>query len=146
MAVIEEHNHNSEMWYGRDPGDTYLSPTSLVEWRVEAQDDGYTGTAIQISNGDELSCTYFDLHELLVTATSAANKVQKIQFLYGTGVVGGATIATEIAFYVPASGKSTAIELIMPRITCNNKLWVLAHSETDLATIDFIVGLHTYDG
>ena len=149
IEIVEDHFHNAEVWYGRDPGDTFLSPTSLVEWQVVAQDDGYTGTAIQLSNGDELeggdATKYFDVHELLVTATNAANKVQKIQFLYGTNIVGDATVASEIAFFVPAAGKSTAIELFMPRIPCNNKLWVLAYSETDTATIDFIVGIHTYD-
>lgn len=146
VAEIERHIHNAEMWYGKATGDTYLDPTSLAEWQVEAKDNGYTGIAIQISNGDELSCAYFDLHEILITATTAANKVQKIQILYGTGGVGGAAVATEIAFFVPAAGKSTAIEMMMHRIPCNSKMWVLAHSETNNATIDFIVGIHTYDG
>ncbi len=86
------------------------------------------------------------MHEFLITATSAANKVQKIQILYGTGSAGAATIATEFAFYLPATGKSDSFHVRTPRIAANNKVWVKAHSETDNATIDFIVGIHTYEG
>lgn len=86
------------------------------------------------------------MHKILVTAVSAANKVYKLQILCGTGLVGAATICTEIAGFFPATGKSAAIEFIMPRMTCNNKIWVKVACETDGATLDFIVGLHTYEG
>lgn len=147
---IEKHFHNSELWYGAAAGDGYFDTTVLTEFQVTASNTGFDGTELQISNGDEIelgdATKYYDIHEILVTATSAANKVQKIQFLYGTGAVGAATVASEIGFFVPAAGKSAAIEMIMPRITCNNKVWVKAFSETNSATIDFIIGIHTYPG
>ena len=146
VATIENHNHSARVFYGKSAGDPYLDPDVLTEWQIQAKSAGYTGTAIQISNGDELDCVFYDLNRILVTATSAANKVQKIQFLYGTGAVGDATVATEVAMYVPASGKSESMVVNMPRIPCGSKVWALAFSETDNATIDFIVGIHEYDG
>ena len=147
---IEKHFHNSEVWYGAAVGDGFLDSSVLTEFQVVASNTGFDGTALQISNGDEIesgsSTKKYDLHEILITATSAASKVQKMRIVYGTGAVGDATTATEIAFFVPAAGKSAAIPLIMPRITCNNKVWVYAFSETNLATIDFLVGIHSYDG
>lgn len=44
------------------------------------------------------------------------------------------------------AGKVSAVELLMPRITCNNKMWVKSTSETNGSTIDFIIGLYTYSG
>ena len=147
---IEKHFHNREQWFGKSAGDTYYDPASFTEWQVAAGESEAYGTAVQISNGDEIesgsATKYYDMHKVLVTAVSAANKVYKLQVLYGTGVVGDATIATEIVGFFPATGKSDSINFMMPRITCNNKVWVKAACETDGATLDFIVGLHVYPG
>ena len=147
---IEKHFHGREYWYGKSAADTFLDPASLTEWQVVAGNSEAYGNAIQISNGDEIesgsATKYFDMHKILVTAVSAASKIYKVQFLYGTGVVGAATIATEVVGFFPASGKSSAINFMMPRIACNNKMWVKAACETDGGTLDFIVGLHTYIG
>jgi len=147
---IEKHFHNREYWYGKSAGDTFLDPASLTEWQVVAGDSLAFGTAIQISNGDEVesgsATKYYDMHKVLVTAVSASNKVYKLQILYGTGLVAAATIATEIVGFFPATGKSDSINFMMPRITCNNKVWVKSACETNAGTLDFIVGLHIYAG
>ena len=147
---IEKHFHNREYWFGKSAADTFLDPAVLTEWQVVSGDGSAYGTAIQISNGDEIesgsTTKYYDMHKILITAVSAANKIYKIQFLYGTGVVGDATIATEVAGYFPATGKSAAINFMMPRITCNNKVWVKSACETNGGTLDFIIALHVYAG
>ena len=147
---IEKHFHNREHWFGKSAVDTFLDPDVLTEWQVTAGDGSAFGDAIQLSNGDEIesgsATKYYDMHKILVTAVSATSKIYKLQFLYGTGVVGDATIATEVVGYFPATGKSAAIPFIMPRITCNNKVWIKAACETNGGTIDFIVGLHIYQG
>ena len=86
---IEKHFHNSEVWYGAAVGDGFLDSSVLTEFQVVASNTGFDGTALQISNGDEIesgsSTKKYDLHEVLITATSAASKVQKMRFVYGTG-------------------------------------------------------------
>lgn len=147
---IEKHFHNREYWFGKSATDTFFDPTVLTEWQVVAGTGEAYGTALQISNGDEVEggdvTKYFDMHKILITTVSATNKIYKLQFLYGTGLIGAATIASEVVGYFPATGKSAAINFIMPRITCNNKVWIKAACETNAATLDFIIGLHTYQG
>ena len=147
---IEKHFHNREQWFGKSAGDTFLDPASLTEWQLTAGAGLAFGAEVQLSNGDEVEAgdatKYYDMHKILVTAVSAASKIYKVQFLYGTGAVGAATIATEVVGFFPASGKSSAIAFMMPRIACNNKVWAKAACETNAGTIDFIVGLHVYQG
>ena len=147
---IEKHVHNREYWYAKDGGDNYFSPTSLTSWQVQAGTSGAFGTPLQISNGDEIESgdvdKYYDPHRIFVTAVSATGKLYRVQFLYGTGVVGDATVLTEVPVFVPATVKSGPIEVIADRIACNNKLWVKIPCETDSATLDFIIGIHVYEG
>lgn len=143
---IEKHFHNREYWYGSSGSNTLA--VNLTEFQVEAGTSEAYGTGLQISDGTEIesgsTTKKYDMHKILVTAVSASNKVYKLQFLYGTGAVEAATVATEIVGYFPATGKSAAIPFIMPRVTCNNKMWVKAACETNAATLDFLVGLHIY--
>ena len=150
VEELEKHFHNREYWFGKSAGDTFLDPAVLTEWQAVSGTGSAYGNAIQLSNGDEIesgsTTKYYDMHKILVTAVSASNKVYKLQILYGTGTSAATAIATEVVGFFPATGKSAAINFMMPRITCNNKVWVKSACETDAATLDFIVGLHIYAG
>lgn len=153
IEEIERHVHGTETWYG-DGGSNDLSATSFTEIVGTADEATTYGTALQISDGDDIesgdATKKMDVHRLLITTVSATDKIYKIQFLYGTGSVGTATIATEIAVWVSAIVGNTAvagpIEAMMPRIATNNKIWIKVACETDEATIAFLIGIHTYSG
>jgi len=138
--------HGTEIWYGKDGVDNYLSPTSMTRWQPQAGTSEAFGTPLQISNGDEIEGgdpdKHYDAHRIFATAVSALGKVYRIQFLYGTGVVGDATLLTEMLLFAPAVIKSGPIDTHAPGIDCNNKLWVKIACETDNATIDFLIGIH----
>ena len=90
----------------------------------------------------------YDFHRLYVKAASVQDKVYRIRFKYATaGTAGTATILTE-TLYVKADNKidSSPVEIMSPRIACNNKLWCDVACETGSGTLDLLVGLHTYQG
>ncbi len=152
-AIIENHNHNREYWYGKDSADTFFNATSATAWQMASSATVNTfGPSIQLSNGDEVESgdptKYYDLHEIYVKTASVQDKVYRIEFTYATGgTAGQAAVLTEI-LYVKADNKldSSPVELISPRITCDNKLWCKLACETGSGTLSLLVGLHTYDG
>lgn len=142
----EHHLHNVEQWFGDGGGGTLA--VNLTEIILTAGAGEAFSAGEQISDGTEVdggvAWRMQDIHEILVTFVSAASKVYKLQFLCGTGVVGDATIATNVVGFFPASGKSAPIALITTRFPTDNKIWVKTACETDGATIRILVGIHTY--
>jgi hypothetical protein len=147
---IEKHVHNREYWYGQSGADTFLSNASLTSWVLTAGDSVAYGTPVQLSNGDEIAggstTQKYDMHRLLITGTNQADSAYKIQFLYGTGVVGDAAILTEVTFVAPTQSiDGSPVEILSPRITCNNKLWAKLACLTNGKTLAFFIGVHVYE-
>jgi hypothetical protein len=151
---IEKHIHNRELWYGKSAADNYFDPASLISWQLVAGAGDAYGNPVQLSDGDEVeggsATKKYDLHRMMICAANTGDALYKVQFLYGTGVVGDAAILTDAPFIAPAiagvnSLSAGPVDIIAPRITCNNKLWAKVACVTDAATIDFVVGLHVYE-
>jgi len=107
-----------------------------------------TLAAQQIYGGTEIEggspARKLDFHSILVTAVSAANNLYILQFIGGTGLIGDGTILTHYSGFFPATGKAGPIYSSCRRIPCNYTIWVKTKCETDGATIDIMVGPHTY--
>jgi len=139
---IERHLHSRGHWYGKDPGDTFLLENGLVSWRLTAGAGGAFGNWVQLSNGDEISDPYYDPHLLMVTAASAAGKLYYIQF--GTGAGGSQAVSGMSAFFPAATLRQSPAPVQHTRIASTSLWWARCSCETDGATIDLVVGLHTY--
>ena len=147
---IEKHFHNDEQWFGKDGGDTYLSRSSITPWQITAGTGEAYGTEIQISNGDEIesgsTTKKYDFHRFYITGLDTANVVYKVEIYYGTNVFGDSTLLTEFVTACANANQADThpLAIIAPRITCNNKLWARCKCQTNGATLDFVIGVHTY--
>jgi hypothetical protein len=151
VSEIEKHIHNSEQWYGKNSIDGFLDRDSITSWQIVANAvAGTYGAEVQISDGTEVeggsSVKKLDLHRLFIETTNVNDQTYKIQFWYGTGLFGAATLLTEFPFRAAAaSERSSPIDIISNRIACNNKIWARCMCSSGGKTINFIVGVHTYD-
>lgn len=159
---IEKHFHNKERWFGisadQSGNDWALSVSSAgmpSYFRATSGNDTYGADA-----GDEAKVwgtedamgtdTKLDLHEIFITAASTTT-IYYMRVVYGSGTMAAAITAGQyIEFPViadAAAGGSIAviIPILMPRITIGtDKVWVQTKNTTDNATIDFLVGGHSY--
>jgi hypothetical protein len=150
---IEAHFHNSELWYGNDdtlPTNGNADRDSITAWRLTAGTSEAYGTEVQIHDGTVFesgdTVKKFDFHRIYIDSTNSDNNNFKIQFYYGTGTFAQATLFTEVVFQSAANtSESFPLNLLSPRITCNNKLWARCGCQADSKTIDFLIGIHVYD-
>ena len=148
---IEKHFHNSETWWGKDGGDNYLNRDSITPWRLTAGTGEAYGTEVQLSNGDEIqggdTDQRFDLHELLVTQSSANDQTYKVEFWVGTSTFGAAELLTEVVYRAGGNAtESQPIVIMAPRKPCNYKIWARLKCTLNSATMDIMIGVHTYSG
>lgn len=142
VVEIERHLHSRGYWYGKDPGDTFLLANGLTAWQLTAGAGGAFGNWVQLSNGDEVSDPYYDPHLMFVKAASANGKLYYVQF--GTGESGAQVVSGMAAFFPAATLRQSPVQVQHTRIASTVKWWARANCETDGATIDIVVGLHTY--
>lgn len=147
---IEKHFHNSEQFFGKDGGDNYLNRDSITPWQITSGAGEAYGAELQISDGTEIeggsATKKFDFHRLFITGVGEIDDTYKIQIWYGTGLFGAATLLTETLFRASsATFESVPIDIMSPRIACNNKIWLCCKCTSDAETIDFLIGVHTYD-
>lgn len=148
---IEKHFHSPEYWYGRDATDGYLLLDGLESWTVTAGTGEAFGAAVQISDGTEIesgsSTKKMDIHRILFTDISKADTTYVMIIRYGTGTFALSERLTSLAIRVGSlTNESTPVEIMAPRIACNNKIWVQTKSQTNNETLSFMVGVHTYVG
>jgi hypothetical protein len=148
---IERHLHNNEEWYGKDSGDTYLNRDSITPWQLTAGTGEAYGTEVQISDGTEIeggdSSKKFDIHRLFIQSTSVNDQNYKVQVWAGTGTFAQSTLLSEVPFRIAANQtESQPIALITRRVPCDCKIWLRCKCATNGATIDLLIGLHTYSG
>ena len=144
---LEKHFHNSEQWYGNAAGN--FSRTALDYFRLTAGTSEAYGSEIQVHDGTVIesgsTTKKFDLHRLFIVALSANNATYKVQIYGGLTTFGESTLLTEILHRTAtAAGDIAPLEIMAPRVTCNNKVWARVKSQTNGATIDMLFGLHTY--
>lgn len=150
VEEIEKHFHNSELWYGKDPGDSLLLQDGLAPWTLTAGSGEAFGTELQLSDGTEIeggsAIKKFDFRKIEIDTASQNSNVYLIQVWAGTGAFGAATVKTTVRFRSGTGAcRGGPIIIMMPRLTCNNKLWMKLKCETDGATLDLAIGGHVYD-
>lgn len=158
---IEKHLHSRERWLGKlsvqtatDWADDTLSPFQAISgnntYGADVNDE-----ALVLGSDDTpviSGMVKYNIHKLFITAASSTT-AYKLRIVYGSGTIGDAITAkqfTEVIIKIDASAGATPAEPIIiqcPRLTCGiDKVWIQAWNATDNATIDFLVGLHEYEG
>ena len=154
VEEIEKHFHSIERWFGDDGDNTASTTNNMTEFQCTAGTGGAYGTEVQIMGANDIASgdfvftpVKFDLHRLLVTAASANGANYVIQIWSGTGAFGAATLRAEVPYRrITAAGVVRPIDIQMSRLGVAEKVWARVKSETNGATIDFIVGIHAYAG
>lgn len=151
---IEKHFHSIERWFGDDGDNTASTTNNLTEFQCTAGTGEAYGTEVLIMAANDIAAgdfvftpAKFDLHRILFTAASANDKNYMLQFWGGTGAFGAAALLSEI----PYKKGATVTEIIpmpvqMARVPVTYKVWARVKCETNGATIDFLVGIHAYEG
>jgi len=151
---IEKHFHSLERWYGNSGGTGGSVDANLTEWQATAGTGEAFGTEVLILSGNNITNNdfgftpvYFDMHRILISSASATNALYVIQFWGGTDTFGNATLISETVYYAgTAVAQSAPVDIRMNRQPAANKIWARIKSETNSATLDFVVGVHAYEG
>lgn len=153
VAEIEKHLHNSEYWFGKNAGTGFMDRDSLTSWQVIAGAINTWGAPVQIAdgslpNGAPAWAVRGDSRRFMVSNVGVADKMFIVQIWYGTGVFGTATFLTEFPFIAASNQISQGpIDVICPRIVvAGNNAWVRCKSEQAANTLDFLIGVHFYEG
>lgn len=160
VQEIERHLHNVERWRGKLAVQTATdwAADNLLPFRAISGTNAYgadaNDEALVLGTDDTPIITgsaYFDLHQVLVLAASSQT-AYKLRVIYGTGTMAAAIAAfqfTEIMFIMDTSVQQQPhgpVPIMMPRAAVGTKIWAQAWNATNNATIDFVVGLHEYEG
>lgn len=158
VAEIERHLHSYERWFEKSSspsGETHVaSPagTGAGVFQLDAGNNTW-GAWLQVLGSSDTPAiagsVRYDPHKILVTATER-NALYVVQ--YGFGASGAAALAagtyTEIAFF-PASNlvDSGPVAVQSRRIATGTKMWVRCICPgQNTGTLDFIIGIHEYEG
>jgi hypothetical protein len=158
---IERHFHGRERWRGKKAVQTATdwADDTLAPFRAISGNNTYGADAndeAQVLGTEDTpiiaGMVRYDLHRIMMVGASSQT-VYKLRVVYGTGTMADAITAGQFSEICIMSDPSAAqvphdvFEVIMPRGTCGStKVWVQAWNATDNATIDFLVGLHEYEG
>lgn len=159
---IEKHFHSPERWVGiqapqtgTDWADDTLTPFVAISgsntYGADADDE-----ALVLGTDDTpiiSGMVKYDLHRLLIVDVDH-DTPYKIRIVYGSGTMADAVSAGQYSEVIvkfdaanPTTSAGSPIEVMMPRRTCGtDKLWIQAWNATDNSQIDFLVGLHEYEG
>ena len=155
---IERHLHSYERWFelaGTPSGETHRADatgTGAGVFQIDAGDDAY-GSWLQILGSSDTPAVTgsekFDLHRILITATERS-VVYVVQIAYGATAAGALTAGdyTESVF-APSSNlvDSGPIDIQSWRVAAATKAWARCICPgQNTATLDFMIGLHEYEG
>ncbi|MCK5610257.1 hypothetical protein KAR91_50760 [Candidatus Pacearchaeota archaeon] len=140
---------------GTDWADDVLTPFVAISgndaYGTDASDEAQVlGTAdTPVVSG----MVHFDLHRLLITDVGDSTPY-KLRVVYGTGTQADAVTAdqyTEVMIQFDAANPQLSagipVEVELPPGTAGStKVWIDAWNATDNSEIDFLVGLHEYEG
>ncbi len=155
---IERHNHSFERWLelaGTPAAETHRADaagTGAGVFQIDAG-DGVYGSWLQILGSSDTpidgTAIFFDLHRLVITSAER-NTIYVMQIAFGeTG--NGAVLADsyiEIPF-IPASNQVDAgpVEVKCRRVDAGTKGWARCICPgQNTAMLDFIIGIHEYEG
>ena len=155
---IERHFHSYERWFekaGTADGETHVADpagTGGGVFRIDAGESTW-GSWLQIlGSGDTPAIdgsVKFDIHRIEVTATER-NAIYVIQFAFGA--TGAAALEADAYTETPFSPASNLVDagpitFQSRRVAVGTKVWARCICPgQDTATINFMFGLHEYEG
>jgi hypothetical protein len=158
---LERHFHGRERWRGKAASQTATDWAAdlLTPFRAISGANTYGGDAndeaLVLGTDDTpiiSGMVRYDLHRIMMVNASSQT-AYKLRIVYGSGTMADAITAGQFSELVIMSDPAASqvphdvFEVMMPRGTCGvTKVWVQAWNATDNATIDFLVGLHEYEG
>jgi len=165
---IERHFHSRERWFGisGDQSVNDWATDTLTPFVAISGNDTYgtdhTGGAGAVDEAYVLGTddtpaiggmAKYDLHRILILDVDHST-VYKLRIVYGsvdraTSVSAGQYSEVTILFDAvsPTISAGSAIEIQMPRLTAGvDMVWIEAWNATDNSEIDFLVGIHEYEG
>lgn len=163
---IERHIHTRTRFYGKKGSQTatdWAEDTLTAFQAISGSNtygaqgtDGIDDAALVIGTDNTPIITgmvKYDLHELFITSVSV-NTRYKLRLVYGSGTIGAAIIDEQCSEVIiiadkdsPQSAAGGPVEIHMPRLSAGvDKVWAQVWNVTDNATVDFLVGIHEYEG
>ena len=154
---IERHFHSSGRWFGKATsasGEDHVADrigSNNGSFRIDAGNETW-GAWVQIMGATDTPAdsgkVYFDPHELVITAAERTG-IYYIQI--GRGTSGAAALAagtyTELALDMTDRAGGSIVNVQSGRAPAGSKLWARCMCPgQDTATIDFLIGLHEYEG
>ena len=155
---VERHFHSYERWFelaAVPAAETHRADaagTGAGVFQIDAGTDDW-GSWLQILGSSDTPAdagnVYFDLHRLMVTATER-NLPYVVQIAFGATGDGAVTAGEYLeVVFAPASNlvDSGPVDVNSRRIAAGTKAWARCICPgQDTATIDFMFGLHEYEG
>ena len=154
---IERHLHSGGRWFEKAAsvsGETHVADRiggGAGAFRVDAGDDNW-GSWVQILGSSDTPAdadkTYFDPHEMVITAAERT-ALYFVQITRGTSGDAGyaAGTYTEFALDLTDRGGGAIVSMQTGRAPAGSKLWARCMCPNqDTATLDFVFGIHEYEG
>jgi len=149
---IEEHSHNYERWLGKlavPAGGKVADEATLTPFQAASGSNTW-GTPIQLLDVNDTPLVAgkprFDPHRIAVVDTSQTT-TYRIRIVVGDTYAAGiaANTYTEVMLRVAAATRMVPIDIRIPNQLSGTKLWASVWNATNLATVDFFIGVHDYN-
>lgn len=158
ITELERHIHSYERWFelaGTPAAETHRADaagTGAGIFQIDAGNDAY-GAWLQVLGSSDTpvaaGSAYFDVHRILVTATERS-AIYVMQLAFGATGDGAVTAGTYVEIpFAPASNLVDAgpVEVNCRRLAAGTKAWARCICPgQDTATLNFMIGLHEYEG
>ena len=158
---IEKHFHNQECWRGKKAAQTatewaddVLTPFQCISGNNDYGSDP-DDEALVLGVDDTpfiLGRVKFDAHRIFIDDVSSST-LYKMRFIWGTGTMADAITAGQFSCIhlkfdgIGSTSASFPVDVKMPRLNSGvDKLWAQCWNVTDNATVDFLIGIHEYQG
>jgi hypothetical protein len=153
--VLEDHFHTKERWFGK------LNPQTATDWAEGASLNPYVAISgngvygagandealvLGVDDSSTADGMYIDVHRIFISSTTSITD-WVLRMIWGTGTMAAAIAAgqySEFMFDIAAASRSTPVDVKMPRIPVDTKVWLQGKNATDDATVSFMVGVHFY--
>lgn len=154
---IEDRFHSPENWMGSastPSGETHAADRIGEDggsFQLDGGNDAWGGWVLILGSDDtpiRAGQTYFNPHEILVTATENAS-VYYIQMAEGESGAAGLASGdyTETVYNATVQKDTAIIDVYTNRFLAGTKLWARCWSVGDnTGTLDFYLGVHEYGG
>jgi len=159
VDTIKRHCHGRARWFGisadqsgNDWAADTLNPFTAISGAADYGSDA-NDEAKCLGTDDTPIITgqaYFDFHQILVVSVTEDTEY-KLRIVYGTGTMAAAIAVgqyteTMVKFDStnPQLSAGVPVDIMMPRLATDTKVWLQCKNDTNNADIDFFIGVHGY--